>query len=100
MRKPCGANLEWIGSFLAIFLPKCREAFEDMKERWNDPCMENGDISVPEEFASVSPARPGWTSEADPSAYWREVSCRPSVCFPEGGAECLLRRQRMSRLSL
>lgn len=83
MRELYGTNLEWVGSFLAIFLPQCREALEDIKERWNDPCMENGD-----------------TSGAAPSTCWREASCRPSVRFPGGGAECLLRRQRMSCLSL
>lgn len=32
MRNPCGANLEWIGSFLAIFLPKRRKALRILKK--------------------------------------------------------------------
>lgn len=64
MREPCGANLEWIGSFPRYFFAQMPKGFEDIEERWNDPCMENEDGDAAPKAAGGFPAKPGWTKEA------------------------------------
>ena len=62
------SEMDWV--FPRCFFAQTPKGFEDMKERWNDPCMENGNGDAALKLAGGLPARPGWTKEAAPSGSW------------------------------
>lgn len=57
---------DWV--FPRSFFAQMPRGFEDITERWNDPCMERESEDTDGEPAGESPARPGWTSEDAPNS--------------------------------
>lgn len=71
MRKPCGANLEWIGSFPAIFLPKRRKALRILKK--------GGITHVWKKKTETQPQRPQADSPQDLDGQKRPLAAADGV---------------------
>lgn len=56
---------DWV--FPRSFFAQTPKGFEDITERWNDPCMERESESTDGDPAGESHARPGWRSEGAPN---------------------------------